>query len=838
MQSGMQFRHTEDCAGTMSKQEKTRVVFFCETLRQEVLSILGAGFFPGVWADFYPHWCLSSASPCPDEMAEIVRHHLDEDREVLVFTSSWSDLHRELLPRVTAIVKPLCIHFVAPPEFTQHFIRNGAYIITPGWLRFWMKEPDDTDPTGEPVPSIISRTLRRVVLLDTGMSPDAEEDLKKIADQYGFSYEIIPIGTEYLRLVIGEALRMAERTRLSEQERRLRSAEERTATMAMSLSLIGEMVALEDESAVISHICNIVRLISGAKETRYIHVVNGDIGDLHAGYDPLPDRDTLRGEMKKYLHLDKGITASHNGLFFVVSSGDKTVGICMASSLPFPDNTREYLNTIIPLVSIFGLIIRNVRISEELRKSEARYRGLIEDQTEVICRFDRNGYVLYANEVFCRFFGVTLEQLKRTRWQLKAYSEDIPFIKKKLDSLTRENPVVLIDNRVLNRDGELRWMQFVNRAFFDEQGNITEIQSVGRDITSLKIAEIAIQENEERYRNMFYDHLSIMLIVDPHTARIIEANFAACSYYGFSYDQLTAMELSEIGTRTKEEIQTDLLKSTRSELFSLETTQKNASGEKRAVNVMFGPILIKGKKLIFCIIHDITEKKIAEESLFEANKKLNLLSSLTRHDILNSLMALKGYLTFSEELMQDVTGKEYLSKMVQIAGMIQSQIEFTRDYQDMGMKKAVWHHLEETYSRAIRTVTPGTVEIQADLSGIYVFADPLLERVIYNLVDNALRYGGERLTRIWSFWRRDGERITWIIEDNGEGVQEAMKHRIFSKGVGKNTGLGLFLTREILAITDLSIREIGVEGEGARFEITIPEQMFRTEAPEEQEPGE
>jgi len=107
-----------------------------------------------------------------------------------------------------------------------------------------------------------------------------------------------------------------------------------------------------------------------------------------------------------------------------------------------------------------------------------------------------------------------------------------------------------------------------------------------------------------------------------------------------------------------------------------------------------------------------------------------------------------------------------------------------------------------------------------------VYADPLLEKVFYNLVDNAIRYG-ERITTIRFSSEGTESGLSIICEDDGAGIPCEEKQRIFERGVGKNTGMGLFLTQEILGITGISIVENGVYGEGARFEIHIPRGTYR-----------
>jgi signal transduction histidine kinase len=111
--------------------------------------------------------------------------------------------------------------------------------------------------------------------------------------------------------------------------------------------------------------------------------------------------------------------------------------------------------------------------------------------------------------------------------------------------------------------------------------------------------------------------------------------------------------------------------------------------------------------------------------------------------------------------------------------------------------------------------------------GEEVFADPLIEKVIYNLADNAIRYG-KTITTITFTSRAAGDVLELVCEDDGVGIEDSEKEKIFERGFGKNTGLGLFLTREILMITGITIREDGESGKGARFIITFPRGAFRS----------
>lgn len=122
------------------------------------------------------------------------------------------------------------------------------------------------------------------------------------------------------------------------------------------------------------------------------------------------------------------------------------------------------------------------------------------------------------------------------------------------------------------------------------------------------------------------------------------------------------------------------------------------------------------------------------------------------------------------------------------------------------------------------------VTFTADHKELEIYTDPMLKAVFSNLLDNSLRHGGA-VTGIGLSVLESGDqvRIRWM--DNGNGIPDHEKNTIFEQGYGLNSGLGLFLVREILEITGISIHENGVETDGACFDIQIPEGMFRFRNP-------
>jgi PAS domain S-box-containing protein len=246
------------------------------------------------------------------------------------------------------------------------------------------------------------------------------------------------------------------------------------------------------------------------------------------------------------------------------------------------------------------------------------------------------------------------------------------------------------------------------------------------------------------------------------------------------------------------------------------------------------PAVLLGKASLLCnksgsvvgaveSIRDITDDRKAEEALIQANRQLQMLASVTRHDILNKTTVLREFLNIAQEKETDPALREILETISSAAATISDQIEFTRVYEDLGSQKPRWQALAGglPFCQA-----PPEIAFEVALDGIEVFADPMLPKVFFNLLDNSIRHGG-RVTRIRVRAERTGNGVTIVWEDDGVGIPSAEKTLIFERGYGKNTGLGLFLVREILTVTGISIRETGVPGEGARFEILVPTAMHR-----------
>lgn len=212
-----------------------------------------------------------------------------------------------------------------------------------------------------------------------------------------------------------------------------------------------------------------------------------------------------------------------------------------------------------------------------------------------------------------------------------------------------------------------------------------------------------------------------------------------------------------------------------------------------------------------------------ETALLHARKKLNLLNTLATQEIRSGLFSLRGYIRLAQDAVGSEPAGSYLAKGMRNLGAVEKTLDFVRDYQDMGINPPRWQDVNYAFLNAVSHLDLSKLSRTVQLDGLEVYADPFLEKVFFCLADNVGKHAPSATAITLSYQKKpDGLIIT--VEDDGPGIPAGDKERIFEKG---SSGLGLFLVREILSITGMTIRETGTFMSGARFEIFVPDGVYR-----------
>ena len=464
----------------------------------------------------------------------------------------------------------------------------------------------------------------------------------------------------------------------------------------------------------------------------------------------------------------------------------------------------------------------------DLETSDLQYRRLFESARDAILILDGDtGEISDANAFVLDMLGYPLEYcIGKHLWEL-GFIADKSLAKNAFDELKTKG-YIRYDNLPLKtkQDRELS-VEFTCNAFL--VANKKVFQCNIRNITQRKAFLDALQASETRYRRLFETAQDGILILNAESGEIIDANKFILEMLGFPFEYFVGKHLWEIGfikdKSFAQEAFAALKKNSyvRYEDIPLETKD----GQSIDVEFVSNVYPVNHHQIIQCNIRNITDRKRAEDALALASKKLNLLSSITRHDINNQLLSLSAYQELSKEVLNDPTAiSGYIAKEECITATIGRQIAFTKEYEDLGVRTPVWQRLSEIIRLAESEIADNTIALEIPDDRLEIYADSLLIKVFFNLFDNSRQHGGG-VTRITISHHICGAGLIVAVADNGKGISAEDKPHVFERGFGKGSGLGLFLTREILSITGISISETGVPGTGACFEIAVPEGAFR-----------
>ncbi len=354
-------------------------------------------------------------------------------------------------------------------------------------------------------------------------------------------------------------------------------------------------------------------------------------------------------------------------------------------------------------------------------------------------------------------------------------------------------------------------------------------------IDELNAALKALQDSENKYRTLIENvNVGIFRSDIKRRGRLIQANPAMCRILGFP-DEAAILEANPdefyLNPADRREIFEEVKREHR--VKDRKVRMVTRSGVTFVCSMTLTALFDDGGQisLIDGVLEDITEKEMGEEALRQANRKWNLLSSITRHDINNQALVLDGYLTLATERTTDAEVKKLLMKARGSVRSIEKHVAFAKDYQDIGINAPRWFDLRESLNNALIPLDKASLSVRVEVDSYTIFADPMVGKVLYNLAHNVARHS--QGTELVIGTREEGGRLVLFFRDNGVGVKD--RSRLFQRS-SSTSGFGLFLSKEILSITGADIRETGGEGKGACFEIVFAEGLHRPPAAGQEAP--
>ena len=256
-------------------------------------------------------------------------------------------------------------------------------------------------------------------------------------------------------------------------------------------------------------------------------------------------------------------------------------------------------------------ITERKRAEAALQESERRYRGIVEDQTELICLFDVSGKITFVNDAYCRCFGKKREELVGHEFMPLIVEEDRETVKTCIAGLSLKTPIVTLEERVHLPDGSVAWQEWKNRIIFDERGGIAGYQAVGRDITERKRVE-----KDLRLTQFSVDRSADMALWVAPDARFIYANEAACKAFGYTREEFLSLKAFDTNPYFNEKNWDEHWKEIKARgSFTFEARLRKKDGTFFPGEITVNYLVYEGKEYNCSYVRDTTLRMQAEEAV-------------------------------------------------------------------------------------------------------------------------------------------------------------------------------------------------------------------------------
>ena len=498
-------------------------------------------------------------------------------------------------------------------------------------------------------------------------------------------------------------------------------------------------------------------------------------------------------------------------------SFDLKLGKRVYSIMVTPVMGSDYAN-------IYGTdITERKKAGEELFDELSLMQLLLGNHPDFIYFKDSEARFQRVSKRFCDFFELDKEDIiGRTDLELfpeevakQTYSEDLQIIKTGKSIINKEE----------NAKGT--WVLTTKMPRFDKDGKIVGLFGISRDITDRKKAEEELKSSEQKFRGLVEDSAVSIATIDLK-GRLTYVNKALADLSGYSVQEMSGRAFKDFvhpddrGRLVRLFLKIIVLRR-HPRKFEFRALRKDGA----ILHLMCRPTRLEtaGKTVGFqAIVIDNTAEKHMLDRAEKMNEKLSVVGGLTRHDVNNKLSTILSTSYLLKQRLRDNQSLELVKETESAVHQIEGLFEFARIYEKLGTEELVYVDAEKVFNEAARLFPRlKDIKIVNDCHGLTVFADSLLRQLFYNLVDNSLKHG-EKPSRIRVFYEEKNDHLNVIYEDDGVGIPQAAKPKLFDEGytTGKGSSHGLYLVKKMMEVYGWTIQETGMPSKGAKFTIIIP----------------
>jgi PAS domain S-box-containing protein len=472
----------------------------------------------------------------------------------------------------------------------------------------------------------------------------------------------------------------------------------------------------------------------------------------------------------------------------------------------------------------------NLELEKEIaerRNSEARYRAIVEDQTELIVRFQPDGTLLYLNDAYCRYFGLTRDDMIGRQYQPVVFDADREQVNQLVASININNPVVTIENRVITK-GAVRWTQWTNRALFDEGDRIVELQAVGRDVTERKQVELALEESQRFVQKITNTAPVLLYVYDLLAQRNVYINREVLDLLGYSSKDVHEMDVDSLRALLHQEDWAIMLERQQrwtnvneGDILQTEYRLKHADGEWRyfqCQETLFSCTPNGNPQQILGAAVDITDRKQTQQLQASLREKEVLLKEI-HHRVKNNLQIVYSMLRLQTRQTHDSSIANKLlesQNRVRSIALVHEKLYRSDDLAKVNFSQYIHSlaaHLFSSYK-----VSSDAIALETYIDSISLDIDQAIPcgLIINELVSNALKYAfPDRTEGIIQIGLHTNEQsqVILTVHDNGIGISESLN-------LDQINSLGLQLVQDFVEQLEGTLQID--RHQGTTFRITFP----------------
>lgn len=512
-------------------------------------------------------------------------------------------------------------------------------------------------------------------------------------------------------------------------------------------------------------------------------------------------------------------------------------------------------------ISILRIAANLVGMGVELKQSEKAihageeiYRSMFQNAANLIVLVDSKGVIIDCNSRTGDILGYRQDELRGQPIKCIMYSDCLKKHKESLDEIESKGFSFNKEYRMIRKNGKPVDVNVNSSGLKDEDGHHSQTIYIIEDITERKQAEKLVKESESIYRSLFQNNGAVIMLIDPDTGNIFDANSSACSYYGYNREKMLSLNIANINILPKEQTLEELEQAKSKDLSHFFFTHRLSSGELRDIEKYSYPILIKGKIFLYTIISDITDTKKMQSELVRAKMeavianraKSEFLASMS-HELRTPLNSIIG---FSDMLLTQNFGPlnekqlRYVNNISVSGSHLLKLINDVLDISKVEAGKMEMHVEKFSISSSVSEVKTLLIPL-ASKKNIKILnkVDEKLEninadrtkfkQILYNLMDNAIKFtpeGGH--VAVDARIADTGAEIT--VMDTGIGISKEEARKVFQPFIQlenpefekqTGTGLGLSLVKKFVEMHAGKIWVESKSGEGSKFIFTIPHNL-------------